>query len=75
MDPYGWSTDRSLKNETVTSLVAAQFPSLLRASVTARHEGCDNEAFELNGEWVFRFPKRADGEVPLKREQALLPRL
>ncbi len=34
--------------------------------VTGRYEGCDNEAFQINGERIFRFPKRAEGELPLE---------
>ena len=75
MESYEWSAERVLTNQAVVSLIAAQFPVLSPVHVTARHEGWDNEAFEINGEWIFRFPKRADGELPLKRELALLPRL
>jgi aminoglycoside 2''-phosphotransferase len=59
----------------VSLLVAEQFPPLTPVFVTARYEGCDNQAFEVNDEWIFRFPKRADGELPLKREIALLSRV
>ena len=37
--------------------------------------GVDSEAYLVNGEWVFRFPKRAEVAHALEREIALLPRL
>jgi aminoglycoside phosphotransferase (APT) family kinase protein len=67
--------DRPLTDPIVAELIATQFPELAPVSVTARHEGMDNEALEINGEWVFRFPKRAECEAPLRAELALLPRL
>jgi hypothetical protein len=75
MQAFPWTPAQTLTNETVSLLILAQFPSLAPARVTARYQGWDNEAVEINGEWIFRFPKRADGKLPLKRELALLSRL
>jgi aminoglycoside phosphotransferase (APT) family kinase protein len=36
-------------------------------------EGEDSWAFEVNGEWIFRFPKRAEVERQLLVERAVLP--
>jgi hypothetical protein len=72
---FPWKPTHSLTDETASLLIAAQFPSLSPVRVKARHEGWDNEAVELNGKLVFRFPKCADGEVPPKRELVVLPRL
>jgi aminoglycoside phosphotransferase (APT) family kinase protein len=68
-------SDRPLNDQIVTSLVASQFPELSGARVTGWDEGADNEAVEINGEWVFRFPKRAECESHLRSELALLPHL
>ena len=75
MDSYDWSVDRVAYrgNGHVSRCDAVSF--IVAGSRDGAHEGWDNEAFEINGEWVFRFPKRADGELPLKRELTLLPRL
>ena len=70
-----WAAAHSLSNDTVSTLVADQFSVLRPARVTGRYEGWDNEAFEINNQWIFRFPKRAEGELLLRREIALLPRL
>jgi aminoglycoside phosphotransferase (APT) family kinase protein len=59
--------------DTVLGVIEAQFPHLAGASVTHLGEGCDSTAFEVNGGWVFRFPKRADVEVQLLTEMRVLP--
>ena len=65
----------SLKPEAVRPLVDAQFPQLSPARVAYLREGCDSVAFEVNGDWVFRFPKRADVAQQLLTEMRILPRL
>ena len=75
MEAFPWTATHSLTDEMVSLVIAEQFPKLAPALITARYEGCDNYAFEVNDEWIFRFPKRADGELPLKREIALLSRV
>jgi len=56
----------------VAAIVRAQFSELTRSSVTYLGEGCDNWAFEVDGCWVFRFPKRADVERQLTVESRML---
>ena len=62
-----------LDRDTVRHVVEAQFPHLAGAIVTHLGEGCDSTAFEVNGAWVFRFPKRADVEAQLLIEMRVLP--
>ncbi len=62
-----------LDPETVRDVVEAQFPHLAGAIVTHLGEGCDSTAFEVNGTWVFRFPKRPDVETQLLTEMRVLP--
>jgi aminoglycoside phosphotransferase (APT) family kinase protein len=38
-------------------------------------QGWDSAAFEVNGEWIFRFPRRPQVEARLRKEVALLPEL
>jgi aminoglycoside phosphotransferase (APT) family kinase protein len=54
-------------------LIAAQFPDLAPVTVTYLGEGYDSTAFDVNGTWVFRFPKRADVEQQQLIEQRVLP--
>lgn len=56
----------------VTAIVRRQFPELALSSVTCLGEGCDNWAFEVDGIWVFRFPKRADVDRQLAVESRML---
>ncbi len=73
--PFPWSSDRPLSDETARQLIESQFPRLAPVRVTARAQGWDNEAVEVNGEWMFRFPKRADAAPDVERELRLLARL
>ncbi len=59
----------------VAAIIEAQFPELKPVRVSYLGEGCDSTTFEVNGRWVFRFPKRDDVEHQLHLESALLPLL
>ncbi|HEV7239363.1 MAG TPA: phosphotransferase [Thermoanaerobaculia bacterium] len=61
--------------ELATTLIETQFPDLAPASVVFLGEGFDSCAFEVNGAWVFRFPKREDVEEQMRIEARLLPEL
>ena len=54
-------------------LIAEQFPHLAPVHVTYLGEGYDSTAYDVNGSWVFRFPKRADVEQQLLVEMRALP--
>jgi aminoglycoside phosphotransferase (APT) family kinase protein len=56
-------------------LIRTQFPELDPVRVQHLGEGCDSVAFDVNGDWVFRFPKRADVEAQLLVEMTFLPAL
>ncbi len=62
-----------LNTRLVAEIIRAQFPELLPAGVIFLGEGYDSSAFEVNAEWVFRFPKRADVERQLLTETRILP--
>jgi aminoglycoside phosphotransferase (APT) family kinase protein len=55
--------------------IAAAFPDLAIRSIRFLAEGWDSAAWEVNGELIFRFPKRADVATWLRYEIALLPLL
>jgi aminoglycoside phosphotransferase (APT) family kinase protein len=59
----------------VAAIVQRQFAELSPVTVEYLDEGCDSAAFEVNGQWVFRFPKRADVEQQLAVESRILPLL
>lgn len=55
--------------------VATAFPDLTVHSIRFLAEGWDSAVWEVNGDLVFRFPKRAEVALWLRREIALLPLL
>jgi aminoglycoside 2''-phosphotransferase len=59
----------------VAKIIAAQFPALGVRRVAPLGEGYDNWAFEVNGQWVFRFPQRDDVERQIEGESRLLTAL
>jgi aminoglycoside phosphotransferase (APT) family kinase protein len=63
----------TLNATVVTRIISAQFPQFAPARATFLGAGCDSSAFEVNGAWVFRFPKRADVERQLLVEMRILP--
>jgi aminoglycoside phosphotransferase (APT) family kinase protein len=66
------SADIRVYQELASRLVHTQFPELDPIQVEPLGEGCDSVAFEVNGGWVFRFPKRPDVERQLLIETKLL---
>jgi aminoglycoside phosphotransferase (APT) family kinase protein len=65
--------DARLDAEQVTSIIRLQFPAVTMATVAHLGEGCDSMAFEVDGQWVFRFPKRAEVDQQLAIESRILP--
>jgi aminoglycoside phosphotransferase (APT) family kinase protein len=57
----------------VLALIRLQFPDIDPHNVSLLGEGCDSRAFDVDGRWVFRFPKRADVEQQLLLESRVLP--
>ena len=72
----GHSCDRALDELGVARVVGAQFPELRGAAVRRLGAGWDNESFVIGDEeWVFRFPKRAEGVPWLLREVVVVGRV
>jgi aminoglycoside 2''-phosphotransferase len=69
------ASDTRLDAAQVASILEAQFSELSPARVVYLGEGCDSRAFDVNQEWVFRFPKRAEVERQLAIESRILPAL
>lgn len=65
--------DIQLNAIQAASIIKLQFPDVSPSSVAYLGEGCDSTAFEVNGHWVFRFPKRADVDQQLAIESRILP--
>jgi aminoglycoside phosphotransferase (APT) family kinase protein len=65
----------SVSGKTWRELIEQQFPALRPVTAVDLGEGCDSIAVEVNGRFVFRFPKRADVEQQLAIEARILPEL
>ncbi len=61
--------------ELASSLVEEQFPALAPVRVQPLGAGFDNTAYTVNGEFVFRFPRRAIAVPWLVKETQVLPRI
>jgi aminoglycoside phosphotransferase (APT) family kinase protein len=68
-----WTAERSVSPELARDLIAGQFPALAPVRVEAPSEGWDNIAYRVNGEWIFRFPRRTIAVDLIRTEVAVLP--
>src|SRR6478735_3691006 len=67
--------DEALTIAAVRRALAIAFPALQVNDCRYLSEGWDSSAWEVNGDLIFRFPKRAEVADWLRREIALLPAL
>ncbi len=70
-----WDPEIAVDEALARRLIALQFPELRRASVRALAAGWDNTVFVVDGEWSFRFPRRAIAIPGVEREMRHLPGL
>ncbi|HEX8907299.1 MAG TPA: phosphotransferase [Longimicrobiaceae bacterium] len=69
-----WDAERVVTPELALELVRAQFPGLGR-TIEPFGYGWDNTAFLVDGDVVFRFPRRAVAVPLIELEARVLPRL
>ena len=65
--------DARIDEVAAAAIIRAQFPELDAQQVRYLGEGCDSVAVDVDGRWVFKFPKREDVEAELMLEIRLLP--
>src|SRR5690606_22436726 len=68
-----WDPERTVDAAEAAAVVRRRFPALAGAPVEPLETGWDNTAFLVDGEWVFRFPRRAVAVPAVEREIAHLP--
>jgi aminoglycoside phosphotransferase (APT) family kinase protein len=68
-----WSAEQVVSESLACSLIEAQFPALAPVRVEPLGVGWDNTAYRVNGEFVFRFPRRQVAVELLATEQRVLP--
>ena len=70
-----WTPDVELPIEGAARLIAEQFGDLPSPVLEPIGRGWDNDAYRVNGEYVFRFPRRRIAAVCMRGEIASLPRI
>lgn len=70
-----WDADVELSREDAARLVDGQFRELAPASLTSLGRGWDNDAYVVNGAFVFRFPRRRMAAELLACETRVLPQV
>lgn len=73
--PAPWDADRPLDEARVARAIERQFPELTPARVEWFGSGWDNDVYRVNGDWLFRFPRRAEIVPTIEPERRLLERL
>ena len=70
-----WTAEREVTAKLALSLVREQFPDLGAGGIQPLGSGWDNTAFLVDGDIVFRFPRKQSTVELLARETRVLPRL
>jgi aminoglycoside phosphotransferase (APT) family kinase protein len=68
-----WSSEIDTTEGLAAQLIESQFPRLKPVSLKKIGEGFDNTVFQVNGVFLFRFPRRAIAVDLLQLECRLLP--
>jgi aminoglycoside phosphotransferase (APT) family kinase protein len=69
------SAEITLSADETAALIGAHFPELAPIHLKPFGEGWDNVAWRVNGECVFRFPRRQMGADCMQSELTVLPHL
>lgn len=69
-----WDADIDLTAEQAAHLIESHFPEFAPVSLRDFGKGWDNQIFEANGQWLFRFPRREVALPLLMVERLFLPR-
>lgn len=74
MNPV-WQSEVEVNISLAKRLIEKQFPTTTVTSISMAGEGFDNTVFQVNGDYVFRFPRRKVAVNLIETEGKLLPRL
>jgi len=70
-----WTAERTIEPEAALQRIQEQFPQLDAKEIRLLGAGWDNSAFLVDGEWVFRFPRRECALPLLEAEWCALPKI
>jgi aminoglycoside phosphotransferase (APT) family kinase protein len=68
-----WTAEIAVSLDDARELIAAQFPELAAATIEPFAYGWDNTAYLVDGEYIFRFPRRSIAAPLIAREIEILP--
>jgi len=68
-----WDAEIEVAPDLACSLIAEAFPDLVPVRAELLGYGWDNAAYLVNGEYVFRFPRRTVAVAAMRNELAALP--
>ncbi|MCZ6598892.1 MAG: phosphotransferase [Planctomycetota bacterium] len=68
-----WTPEHAVSAELAAALIESQCSDLAPARVELLGVGWDNTVFRVNGDFVFRFPRRTVAVELIRTEAALLP--
>jgi len=70
-----WDPQEVVTESLANRLIEEQFPQLKPVKAEVIGEGFDNTVFQVNDEYIFRFPRRQVAAQLLDTENAILPKL
>jgi aminoglycoside phosphotransferase (APT) family kinase protein len=70
-----WAAEVEVSPSLASALIESQCPQLAPVRLESMGAGWDNTAYLVNGEWVFRFPRRTIAVGLLETEGRVLPAL
>lgn len=70
-----WVAEVEVTPALATTLIESQFAALAPVRLESMGAGWDNTAYLVNGQWVFRFPRRTIAVPLLETEARVLPSL
>ncbi|WP_282033625.1 phosphotransferase [Metabacillus indicus] len=70
-----WAPDQTITVDHAEQLISKDFPELHPVHAELLGYGFDNTVFKVNGQYVFRFPRREIAVDLLKTEESVLPLL
>ncbi|MCM3597336.1 phosphotransferase [Metabacillus idriensis] len=70
---HPWSPEITVSESLAVKLITNDFPKLHPVRAKLLGKGFDNTVFEVNGRYVFRFPRRQIAVDLLQTEERLLP--
>ena len=73
MSKQQWDPEIEVSRDLAAALISSQFEKLVLTSIELLGVGWDNTAYLVNGQFVFRFPRRSIAAPLIATEIRVLP--